>query len=76
MIASVHNQDMKKKGADDNGKSPKPGYGIWTLIFLAANLLLGGCSKTIQEQKPANGNTGSLTQVNFTGSKLKLVHDF
>jgi hypothetical protein len=43
---------------------------------LVAGLLLGGCSHTLQEKKGTGSNEGDITQLKFTGSKVKLEHDF
>lgn len=46
------------------------------LVFLLASLLLAGCSTTIQETKSTDTDPGNITQLKFTGSKMKVVHDF
>ncbi len=49
---------------------------LWILAFLAASLFLTGCSMTLHEQKETATDTGNITQLKFTGSKMKVVHDF
>jgi outer membrane murein-binding lipoprotein Lpp len=49
---------------------------VLILAFLSAGLLLVGCSHTIQEKKSTSSNEGDITQLKFTGSKVKLEHDF
>jgi outer membrane biogenesis lipoprotein LolB len=46
------------------------------LVLLSAGLLLWGCSHTLQEKKGTDSNEGDMTQLKFTGSKVKLEHDF
>lgn len=44
--------------------------------FLAACLCLSGCSRVLREQKSTETDPGNATALKFTGSKLKVVHDF
>jgi hypothetical protein len=46
------------------------------LALLSAGLLLWGCSHTFREKKSTASDTGNITQLKFTGSKVKLEHDF
>ncbi len=46
------------------------------MLLLLAGMFLWGCSKTIQEKKSTDSDPGNITQVKFTGSKVKVVHDF
>ncbi|MFH1799240.1 MAG: hypothetical protein ABH891_00135 [Candidatus Omnitrophota bacterium] len=46
------------------------------LVLLLAGLLLVGCSRTLQEKKSTDSDQGNITQLKFTGSKVKLEHDF
>jgi uncharacterized protein YceK len=45
-------------------------------VFLLAGMLLGGCASTLQEKKSTENDPGNITQLKFTGSKVKLEHDF
>lgn len=52
-------------------------YGrLWILMLLSVSLFLAGCSTTIHETKSAGTNEGNVTELKFTGSKMKVVHDF
>ncbi len=49
---------------------------IFAVFILAVLGIFGGCSKTIHEEKSTDTDPGSITQVKFTGSNLKVVSDF
>jgi outer membrane murein-binding lipoprotein Lpp len=49
---------------------------VLILAVFAAGLLLWGCSRTLQEKKSTDSDPGNVTQLKFTGSKVKLEHDF
>ncbi len=46
------------------------------LILFSLSLFLTGCSTTLQEKKSTETDPGNSTQLKFTGSKLKVVHNF
>ena len=46
------------------------------MALLSACVLLGGCTRTIQEKKSTGSDQGNITQLKFTGSKMKVEHDF
>jgi|GEM_PF-1412912 len=49
---------------------------VMMAMFFLASLLLGGCSTTIHEKKSTDTDPGDITQLKFTGSKVKVVHGF
>ncbi len=54
------------------GKSDK----VLILALLLSGVLVWGCSHTIREKKGTGSSEGDITQLKFTGSKVKLEHDF
>ncbi|HNX68264.1 MAG TPA: hypothetical protein PLL75_01170 [Candidatus Omnitrophota bacterium] len=46
------------------------------ICFFLVSILAWGCSRTLQEKKATATDPGSVTELKFTGSKLKVVHDF
>jgi hypothetical protein len=54
----------------------KPRNHLWILIPLTAGLFFAGCSTTLHEKKATESDPGDITQLKFTGNKVKVVHDF